>query len=907
MNPFRRRPHSDFSAELQAHLELEQDRLRAEGFSEAEAYNQARKNLGNLTKANERFYESSRWIWLDQGVQDTRLALRHLRMAPAFAVTAILTLALGIGVTTAVFTLVHAVILKPLPVSSPSQLYRLGKDSHCCVFGGYSQGSEFSIVSYELYRHFIAHTKGFEELAAFQSGGTALGVQRAGTTNPAESHRGEFVSGNYFTMFGVGPYAGRMLTAADDQPGAPPVAVLTYGVWERKFGRDPSVIGATFIINAKPFAIVGVTPPGFYGGTLRNTPPEYFLPLATEPLINGEGSFLGQPNLHWLALIGRIQAGTPVAALQAQMRVQLQQWLRSHLADMNANERTLISNQTLYLTPGGSGISSMKKDYAEWLLILLVISGFMLLIVCANVAGLMLVRGMERRQQISLSMALGARPARLIRQALTESSVISLLGGAAGIAVAFVGARLLLYSAFPTAADSPIDATPSLPVLLFALGIAAVTGVAFGIAPAWMALRTDPMEALRGANRTTRRAGSLPRQSLVIGQAALSLVLLSASGLLIEALRKLERQDSGFEKVDRLVVNFDARLAGYQPAKLETLYRDVIESLRSLPGVTSVALASYSPQNGDSWSDNVFVNGRSGPGANGPSWVNRVTPEYFETIGNSLVNGRAFTRQDVSGSLQVAVINEAFAKIYFKNEDPIGRHFGNTPKDTREYEVVGVVKDTRHLTSSLDKPVPPFYFLPSAQFRVNSSVGELRSHYMSDIVIRMRPGAILSHEQVRRALASVDPKLPIIKMQRLGDQVASNYNQQRLIARLTSFFGVLALILTAIGIYGVTAYSVGSRTNEIGLRIALGADQGAVLALVLRGAVVLIGFGLVLGVPLSLAAGQLLGSQLYGINPLNPVIILAAVFTLGLSGLIAAFIPAFRASCISPIKALRTD
>ena len=388
---------------------------------------------------------------------------------------------------------------------------------------------------------------------------------------------------------------------------------------------------------------------------------------------------LRQGDRHWLEMIGRIRRGADPVSIQAHMRVELQQWLRSHIADMSPNDRTRLSRQTLNLSSGGSGIASMRKEYESWLQILMMVSGFVLLIVCANVANLMLVRGMERRQQTSLSMALGARPARLLRQALTESFVLSLLGGAAGLGVAFAGTRLILHFAFQSNTASPISASPSSPVLLFAFGISLLTGVAFGLAPAWMATHADPIEALRGAHRSTRQAGSLPRKTLVILQAALSLVLLSASGLLTKTLHNLEHQNFGFEQDRRTVVNIDPVLAGYKPEQLDLLYRRIHDSLASIPGVSSVAFSLYSPQSGDSWNDLIYVEGRPAPGPtdNNLAWMNRVSPAYFETIGNPIVEGRPISKRDTASSRHVAVVNEAFARKFFKNENPIGKHFGN--------------------------------------------------------------------------------------------------------------------------------------------------------------------------------------------------------------------------------------
>lgn len=909
----RHRSQSDFSEELEAHLAIEIERLCADGLSEDEARHVAQRRLGNLTAAKERFYESSRWSWLENLLQDTRHALRRLRKAPSFTLTATLTLALGIGATTAIFTLVEAVLLKSLPVSNPDQLYRLGKESRCCVTIGFNQQPEAGLISNELYEYFRQNTQGFEELAGFQADGTFLGVRQAGSANAAESYFGEFVSGNYFAMFGVSAYAGRTFTTADDKPGSPPVAIMSYQVWEQKYALNPSVIGGVFNFNDKPFTVIGIAPPSFFGDKVSWFKPDFYLPLATEPLVKGESSILNKADTHWLHFIGRIRPGTNAAAVESQMRVALQQWLRSHWSEMSANERSQLGKQTMNLTPGGAGTTVMRQHYERWLQILMAITGFVLLIVCANVANLLLVRGMERRQQISLSMALGARPGRLMRQALTESILLSLLGGAAGLFIAYAGTRLILHLAFQSA-QAPIPAAPSFPVLVFALAISLVTGIIFGLAPAWLATHVDPIEALRGANRSTRDSGSLPRKSLVVLQAALSVVLLSASGLLLQALRNLEHQNFGFEQKDRTVINIDPVLANYKPEQLDSLYKRIHDSLAAIPGVASVASALYTPLSGDSWGEGVYIEGKPEPGPNadiGVGW-SRVSPQFFETIGNPIVKGRTINELDTAQSRHVAVVNEAFARKFFKDEDPIGRHFGKGgTKYAGDYEIVAVAKDARYLQYGLDRPVGAFFFLPQSQSTAYSQQGaastELRSHYLHDVVVQTQPGAKLSEELVRRAIASVDPNLPVRRIRGMEQQVASTFGQQRLIARLTSLFGVLALVLASIGLYGVTSYNVSRRTNEIGVRMALGADRGDVLALILQGAFVLIALGLLLGVPLTLAAGRFLSSQLYGLSQYDPVVISTAVVVLGLSALIAALIPAFRASSISPLNALRSE
>jgi predicted permease len=894
-------------AEIEEHLALQTAENLQAGLSPAEARREAALKFGGVEAMKESYRDQRGLPFVETLIRDSRLALRRLRLAPAFTIATMLTLALGIGATTSIFTLAYAVLLKSLPVAKPEELYRVGKEARCCYLAGYSQDKEFSLVSYDLYKYLRDNTKGFVELAAFPAVDLLFGVRRAGSSETAQTYGGEYVSGNYFAMFGIGAYAGRTLTARDDQPAAPPVAVMSYRVWQASYGADPSVIGSTFNVDEKPFTVVGITPPGFFGDTVRGTQPDFFLPLNTEPYVESEAD-LNKYGQHWLELIGRIAPGARPAVIEAAMRVELKQWLRSHWGEMSEGDRAKFPEQTLFLVPGGAGIASMRERYERWLQILMAVTGFVLLIVCANVASLMLVRGMERRRQTSLSMALGARASRIVRQDLTESIVLSLSGGAAGLVIAFVGTRLILHFAFPSNTGMPgvpIDASPSLPVLLFAFSVSAIAGVAFGIAPAWIATRTDPIEALRGANRVTARAGSLPGKALAVFQIALSLTLLSASGLLTSALHTLETQDFGFEQDRRIVAKINPKLAGYQPLQLSQLYRRIHDSIAGIPGVSSAALCLYSPPSGG-WGSGVWVDGHPAPGPredNSSSW-DRVTPGYFDVIGTPIVKGRGISEQDTATSRHVVVINAAFARKFFKNEDPIGKHFGQTPGTSREFEVVGVAKDARYFTHSLDQLSGAFFFLPEAQADYTKSLGSL---FLRDIVILTRPGANLSVTEVRQAMASVDPGVPIISIQTLKEKVGLQFTQQRLIARLTSFFGVLSLILASIGLYGVIAYNAGRRVNEVGVRIALGATRGDIIRLVLKGAFGLILAGLSIGLPLTFAAARLLRNQLYGMNPYNPALTIAAILALGLSALVASIVPAIRASLISPLDALRAE
>jgi predicted permease len=903
-----RRDEARLREEIDEHIALQTaDNIRA-GLSPAEARRQAMLKFGGVEMTKEHYREQRSFTSLGRLLQELRHALRRLRLAPTFTITTILTLALGIGATTSIFTLVHAVLLATLPVPHPEQLYRLGRQSRCCYSGGYTQEKEFSLVSYDLYTYLRDHTTGFSGLAAFPSSMLQFGARRAGGADVAQGYPGEFVSGNYFATFGITPAAGRTITPADDMPGAPPVAMMSARLWQQRYGSDPSVVGAIFAINEKPVTIVGITPPGFFGDTLSSTSPDFFLPLNSEPIVQTD-SDLYKYSTHWLNLIGRLQPGVTPTSAEVSMRAALKQWLQAHWDEMNAKERAAFPEQTLFLSAGGAGIPSLREQYQDWLLILMAVTGFVLLIVCANVANLMLVRGIERRRQISLSMALGARVLHVVRQPLIESLLLSLAGGLAGLAIAFVGTRLILQFAFPPTLGSgstPIDASPSMPILLFAFITSCLTGIAFGIAPAWMAARVDPMEALRSASRTTTPAGVLPRKALVVLQAVLSLVLLSAAGLLTAALQQLEHAPMGFEQDRRVVVRMNPRLAGYRPAQLSALYQRLHDAVAGIPGVSSAALGLYSPLVGG-WGSGVWVDGHPAPGARddiSSAW-DRVTPDYFDVLGTPIVRGRSLSVRDTASSPKVAVVTETFVRKFFGREDPIGKHFGRTSRDSREFEIVGIVKDARHAALGLDQPSLPMFFLAEAQAEYEQT--NLGSLFLRDIVILTRPGMTVPAAAIHQALASVDPSLPITSIHTLREQVETQFTQPRLIARLTSFFGLLSLILASIGLYGVTAHNAARRTGEIGLRMALGARRADVIQLVLRDALGLLAIGVIIGLPLTFVAGRLLGHQLYGMDPNNLAVTMIAVGALTASALIAAVLPAVRASLISPVDALRTE
>jgi predicted permease len=845
-------------------------------------------------------------------MQDIRVALRQFYKSPGFAITVVLTIALGIGANTAIFTLVHAVLMKSLPVADPKTLFRVGDLDDCCVNGGFmNDNGDFDLFSYELYKHLQETTPEFERLAAMQAGGEQKTTRRG--SEPAKSERAQYVSGNFFTTFGIGPFAGRVLTDADDMPGAAPAVVMSYQAWQSDYGGDPKVVGSTFYLQGQPATVVGIAPPGFFGDRIRSNPPELWIPLAMEPAIEGKNSILHVPDSNWLYAVGRLKPGVSTTALQDKMSGSLRQFLAAQPNYSRNGGATIIPKQHVVIVPGGAGIQNLQKETGKGLYLLMTISGLVLLVACANVANLLLARGTMRRADTSVRMALGAARSRLIRQMLTESLLLGCAGGLVGLAVAYAGTRVILSLAFPDSPNLPIAASPSLAVLGFAFLLSLLTGVIFGVVPAWITSNSDPAEALRGANRSTRDRASLPQRSLIVFQAALSLVLLVGAGLLTKSLRNMEHQNFGIQTSNRYVLHLDPAGAGYKPETLPAFYRALEDQFGSLPGVQSVGLALYSTLEGNNWGEGVFVSGRSAPGPNdhnNSSW-DRVSTRFFETVGQPIVRGRGFTESDTATSQLVAVVNQAFVKKFFPKEDPIGKHFGIfEQKFSSSFEIVGIVADAKYQNPRDE--FRPMYFRPLTQTLAgltdpNEAMAEGRGLFINSVTLFFRSEPQNLDAMVRRILANINPDLTVLDLHSLDYQVADNFTQERLIARLTMLFGGLALVLASVGLYGITSYQVARRTSEIGLRMALGADRGKVVRMVMRSAFVQAGLGLVIGVPIAIFGARAMADQLYGVRSYDPVSLLIAVVVLLGSATIAGFIPARRAANIEPMTALRTE
>jgi macrolide transport system ATP-binding/permease protein len=852
---------------------------------------------------------------MNQLLQDIRYALRQLRKSPGFTLTVVITLALGIGANTAIFTLVQGILLRSLPVTDPSRLYRIGDTDDCCNEGGFpgntSDTGDFSIFSYDLYQYLRSNTTEFEQLAAVQAGENRFSVRRGSAL--AKPLSGEYVSGNYFSTLGINAYAGRVFSDLDDKPAAPPAVVLSYQAWQGSYAADRSIVGSTIYIQAKPFTIVGIAPPGFFGDRVSDTPPDVWLPLNASVYIDGTNANLLQPEEHWLYPLGRVREHTNIAGLQTKITNLLRQWLYTRPLITANGGAAIIPKMHVVLTPGGGGIQNLQKQTGRGLKMLMILSSVVLLIACANIANLMLARGTARRSEVALRMALGAGRRRITRQIITESVLLSCIGGLAGLAVAYAGSRTILALAFPDARNIPIDASPSLEVLSFAFLVSLATGVLFGIAPAWLSSHAQPAEALRGANRSTRDRSSLPQKSLVVFQAALALVLLAGAILMTKTLVNLEHQNFGIATANRYVLHFDPAGAGYTVDRLPGLYRQIEDRFSALPGVTNAGMALYSPLEGDNWGECVIKQGNSAPKAGehcGSSW-DRVSTHFLDSIGVPMVRGRGFTAQDTATSPQVVLVNQAFVKKFYPNQDPIGQRFGiDFPQYSGAWEIVGVFADFK-LNNPRDE-VHAVYLRPLTQRfldykEADMIAGETSSMFINSMVLSFNIPQQNADALIRQTLAGIDPSLTVMDLRTFDTQVAGNFNGERLVAQLSTLFGILSLILASVGLYGVMSYFVARRTSEIGIRMALGATRSGVVAMIMKGVLWQVLIGLCLGIPAALYAGHLMKSLLYGVGSYDWMALAGAPFMLVLCAAAAGFIPARRAASIDPMQALRTE
>ena len=830
--------------------------------------------------------------------QDIRYGLRILVKKPAFTLIAVLSLALGIGANTAIFSLLDAVLIKSLPVQQPDQLVLFGKGRSQGLTNAFPDSST-DLFSYPFYRRAQQHTDVFSGVASLLSiTWTVHGF--VNTSSDIEQMQVQLVSGSYFPVLGVNAGLGRVLTEADDQTqGAHPVAVVSHGWWQKRLGSDPSAVGKTITIDDVAYTIVGVAPKEFFGTTV-GTAPDLWVPLAMEKQL---------PPMHWdirndedsqsLFLIGRLKNGVSAEQANAVVNLLFKQWLESRPTKQTADEKLRkIQSASIELSPVSRGLSMLREQFSLSLKVLMGVVALVLLIASANVANLLLAHGTARSREFAVRLAVGAGRIRLIRQVFTESALLALLGGAAGVGLAWWGSRLLLVMASDGPQAVPIDVTPNLRVLGFTIGVSLLCAIVFGTVPALRASRTEPNASLKGGKSTALAALRNPLgKALVIVQVALSLLLLVGAGLFVRTLINLQSIPSGFNQDNVLLLQVDTSATGYNgdDPRVPGLLREVEDKVKAIPGVQAASFAFVTFNQGF-WTTIAHTREQNSLAAESRAVRNNIVgPDFFTVMGLPLVMGRGFGPEDTDKSQKVAVISESMAQRFFPNGSPLGKRFGigrDTPDDI---EVIGVVKDAKY--GSLTEQFRPMAFYPYSQ----------RPDVLGNLVVRISgsPGAVVP--QIRQTLKQVNRNPPLDDVVTLSDHIGRSLVQQKLVARLATFFGLLALLLACVGLYGVMSYGVARRTNEIGIRMALGARGRSVLWLVLREALLLVAIGLVAGVLASLAVTKTAASLLYELKPNDPLTIALATLLLAAVAALAGYVPARRAAKVDPMIALRDE
>jgi predicted permease len=834
-------------------------------------------------------------FFLETLLQDFRYAFRVLRQNPGFTAVAVLTLALGIGANSAIFTLFDAVLLRTLPVASSQELVLFSDNPGEGTSSGAQSGLWFAFSNQD-FAYFRDHNESFKELCALQSRTDELEIRAAGASGPANSARGNLVSGNFFSFLGLSPAAGRLFSPEDDRPQAPPAVVLNYAYWTSKFHNDPSAIGQVIEINGTAFTIIGVAPRDFSG--VGYTAPNLWLPLAFQPQVTLSAPYSNDPHEYWLNIIARLEPGVSLRQAQAAVNIQLKQELRAQSRRETAQE---IEKSEIELAPGAGGISYLRYTYSEALHILMAIAGTVLLIVCANVANLLLSRSSAREKEISIRLAIGASRNRLIRQLLTESFLLAVCGGALGILVARWGAQALII--LVTGSSSVIKASIDAPVLIFTAAVSITAGILFGLVPALRASRVDLVAPMKGSAGGGLRFGLA--NGLVVFQIAVSLVLLIGAGLFLRTVQKLAGQDPGFDEDHVVLARIDPQKAGYKPEQTPALYRALIDRLETLPGVRYATVAYSGPLDDDTWSSNFSIEGMPERTAQRPHVLKElVGPNYLATQGIPIISGRDIGPQDAAGTPLVTVINEAMAKKFFADVNPIGRRFslGSSFKSQEAMTIIGVAANARYY--SLREAVPPMEFCAALQLPDESSHNAAFARLV-EVRTAGDPSALAA--EIRGAVAQVAVNLPVTRVNTLRQQVRAVLKHNLDAAKLSAAFAALALLLACIGLYGTMAYRVSRRTNEIGIRITLGAQRTNVFWLVMKECLTLVAIGLAIGVPVALAATQVIASQLFGIRATDPLTFGGVAILLLAVALAACYIPAQRAMRVDPMIALRYE
>jgi predicted permease len=888
-----------FDEEMRFHVDARTEEYMRRGMSPADARREALRRFGNTTIARERTRDADSFRLIGDAARDLRYAVRLLTKNPGFAALAILTLAIGIGANTAIFSLFNGLLLNQLPVRDPQRLVLFSPATGEGTSTGSPPTGRWELFSTEVYAHLRSEPLPFESLAAVRSGPSTVSVRLAGDQPVAERAVAHPVSGNYFATMGVGAAIGRTLLPDDERPAATPVAVVSDGYWRQKLHGDAQAIGRVAILNGTAFTIVGVTPREFFGERVRRAP-DFWVPMTLQPTIELRPSFVTQNDAYWLSLIGRLRPEASRAEAERSATTALQAFLRAAAGANVAPDRVKeIQESRIELFDGSGGVSGLRLQYGEPLKILVAVVALVLLIACANVGNLLLTRAAARQREIAVRLALGAGRGRLIRQLLTESLLLATLGGVAGVLAArwVVAALLALVSR-----TAPVQASVSGPVLVFTIGVTVVAGLLFGLAPALYAGRLDLVGGLKariGGDKAGHSRFS-PAEALVVAQIAISLVLLVGASLLARSLINLQRQPYGFDQDRVLLARYNPRLAGYKATTVPELHRRAHERLAALPDVRSATLASYSPFSGSTSKNSGHVRGYTPkPDESMDFEMVFVGPDYPDALGIPLRAGRAIGPRDGAGAPRVAMVNEAFVRRYLAGEQPIGHRFGFDDTNAElDYEIIGVLADAQFHDPK--KPIAPMTFLPLLQETTQFAL-------QAEAIVRTKGDPAAASNEIRRALREVDGNLPLNDPRPLRDQVTDSFGSSRLAARFVGFFGMMALVLASVGLYGVVSQTVARRTTEIGVRLALGAQPNDVLWMVFRDTIALVAVGVLLGVPMSFGAARLIASQLFGLGPVDALSLALSAATLVAVAAIAAAVPARRASRVDPMFALRAE
>ena len=881
----------DLDAELHFHLEQQVEENIARGMTPEEARYAARRSIGGLTQIQEQCRDMRSVNWIRDLGNDVRYALRILRKSPGFTAAAVISLALGIGINTAVFSLINAILLRTLPVKNPEQLV------------AFNHRNDFSYPMYQDLR----------------DGNTVLSGLLCRFTIPASMNAegqtdrisAELVSGNYFQVLGVQALIGRTLTPDDTRvPGAQPVAVLSNGFWRRRFGSDPGIVGKTIRLDGHPMTVVGITPAGFQG-TEVGVSPDVRVPItmvrAMLPDLPSDLD-MNSRGWTWLDLVGRLKDG--VARAQAESALNAF-YVHAHedevhgvFTDIPPSAKARVLSERLRLEPGSTGVSDLRETFSRQLWVLMAAVSIVLLIACMNVASLLLARAMARQREIAVRLALGASRVRVVRQLITESVILVLIATAASVVIARWGSHMLASFLPERRLPVALNVDPDFRVLAFAVIVSLAAGILFGLAPALQLTRSAVAPALKAQTSLSGLRGSLTlRKSLTIAQVALSLLLLEGAGLFVRTLRNLKAVDIGYDRENVLLLELVPLLNSYSNDQSARFFERVIEKVNQLPGVRSASIGSMGLLGPGLRIEGVRAEGENTPRAEGGGWINSVSPKYFETLKVPLLRGRSFTAHDTKSAPKVAIVNQTLARRFFSDSKAVGRHL--RIGDVTNVEIVGVVRDgkykdvreePRNVIAVRGEP-PNVVYVPFEQ-----SVVEQMTLYVRTVGDPAKVTAA-----IRREVQAVDTNVPIYNVRTLEAQLDESLSQERLVATLSSWFGAFALLLASIGLYGVLAYGVTSRTNEIGLRMALGAERSGVIWMVLREALVLVAVGAAIGVPLALALARSVSSLLYGLKPTDSLTVLAAVVLLFAVAALASYLPARRAARVDPMIALRYE